>query len=294
MFLVTGATGQIGRRVVRLLREQNQPVRAFVRLTSRYAELEHRGAELFIGNLQRDKDIQKACQGVKYVISAHGTDESSEDAQTIDYQANIELIDQAKAAGAEHFTFLSVLGVDRGYEDAPVFKAKWEVEKYLKASGLNYTILRPSGFASNLLPAAERFRQTSLYLLIGDPKNRTSIVSSDDLARIAVESATREKARNQVLSVGGPEILQREDIPKILSRIFNRDPIILNLPLLAVDGLRSVIGLFNPKTKQTLGTFQTLLANEFFCSPAEIDQLESIFEIKMEPLESFFRRYLGV
>ena len=104
MFLVTGATGQLGRRIVRLLREQDKPVRAYVRLTSRYAELEYRGAEIFIGNLQRDKDIQKACQGIKYVISAHGTNESSEgdDAQTIDYRANVELIDQAKEIGRAH------------------------------------------------------------------------------------------------------------------------------------------------------------------------------------------------
>jgi uncharacterized protein YbjT (DUF2867 family) len=296
MFLVTGATGQLGRRIVRLLRERGTSVRAFVRLTSRYAELEHRGAEIFIGNLQRDKDIQKACQGVKYVISAHGANESSEegDAQTIDYRANVELIDWAKEVGVEHFIFISVLGADRGYEDAPIFKAKWEVERYLQASGLNYTILRPAGFSANLLPLAERFRQTGIYLLIGDPRNRTSIVSTDDLARIAVESASREQARNQVLAVGGPEILQREDIPKIFGRIFNREPMILNLPLLAIDGLRSAIGLFNPKAKEGLGTLRVLLANEFFCSPAEIVKLESIFEMKLETLETFVRRYLGV
>lgn len=59
MFLVTGATGGIGRRVVRLLREQETPVRAFVRLTSRYSELEHRGAEIFIGDLRREKIFRK-------------------------------------------------------------------------------------------------------------------------------------------------------------------------------------------------------------------------------------------
>lgn len=295
MFLVTGATGQLGRRIVRLLRERNTPVRAFVRLSSRYAELEHRGAEIFIGDLQRDKDIQKACQGVKQIISAHGSNESSEGgAQTLDYRANVELIDQAKAAGIDHFTFISVLGADRGYEDAPIFKAKREVERYLQASGLDYTILRPAGFSANLLPLAERFRQTGIYLLIGDPRNRTSIVSTDDLARIAVESISRDQARNQVLAVGGPEILQREDIPKTFSRIFDREPMILNLPLLAVDGFRSAIGLFNPKAKEGLGTLRVLLANEFFCSPAEIAKLESMFEMKLETLETFVRRYLGV
>jgi uncharacterized protein YbjT (DUF2867 family) len=294
MFLVTGATGGLGRRIVRLLRQREQPTRVLVRLTSRYAELEHRGAEILIGDLQRSRDIEKACQGVQYVISAHGSNESGGDPETIDYQANIELIDQAKVAGVQHFVFISVLGVDRGYEDAPVFKAKWAVEKYLQASGLNYTILRPSGFASSLLPLAERFRQTGIYVMLGDPLNRTSIVSTDDLARIAVDSVTVEAARNQVFAVGGPEVLKREDIVKIFSRIFHREPFLINPPLLALDGLRGVLGAFNPQLKENLGTLRTLLANEFFCTPAEIERLESVYNLKLEPLESFLRRHLDV
>ncbi|MBD2727952.1 SDR family oxidoreductase [Nostoc sp. FACHB-892] len=291
MFLITGATGGIGRRVVRLLRQREQSVRAFVRLTSRYSELEHRGAEIFIGDLLEERDIQKASRGVKYVISAHGSDS---DALSLDYRANIELIDQAKANGVEHFVFISVLGADRGYEDAAVFKAKRAVERYLSASGLNYTILRPSGLASNLLPLVEQFRQTGVYLLIGDRKNRTSIVSTDDLARIVVDSVTVEGARNQILPVGGPEILLREDIPRIFGRIFNKQPVIINSPLLAIDGLQSALGLINPQIQKALGTYRTLLANEFFCTKDEIANLEAIYNFQLETLESFLRRYLAV
>ncbi len=291
MFLVTGATGGIGRRVVRLLREQEKQVRAFVRLTSRYGELEHRGANIFIGDLRQERDIQKACQGVQYIISAHGSDG---DALSLDYRANIELIDSAKANGVQHFVFISVLGADRGYEDAPVFKAKRAVERYLETSGLNYTILRPAGLASNLLPLAERFRETGLYLLVGDPKNRTSIVSTDDLARIMVDSVTVAAARNQIFPVGGPEILSREDIPEIFGRIFNKEPVVINPPLFAVDALRGALGFFNPQAQKALGTFRTLLANEFFCTNQEIAQLETIFNFQLETLESFLRRYLAV
>lgn len=291
MFLVTGATGSIGRRVVRLLRLQEKSVRSFVRLTSRYNELEHRGSEIFIGDLRQDKDIAKACQGVEYIISAHSSDG---DSLSLDYRANIELIDQAKVHEVKHFVFISVLGADRGYEDAPVFKAKRAVEQYLEASGLNYTILRPSGLASNLLPLAEQFRQTGLYLLIGDPKNRTSVISTDDLARIVVDSVTVEGACNQILPVGGPEILLREDIPQMFSRIFNKEPIIINSPLFVVDGLRSTLGLWNPQVKTAMGTYRTLLANEFFCRKEEIANLERIFHFHLETLETFLRRYLAI
>lgn len=291
MILVTGATGGIGRRVVRLLRQQQQPVRSFVRLTSHYSELEHRGSDIFIGDLRREQDIKKACRGIKYIISTHG---SGKDVLSLDYRANIELIDQAKIQGVEHFVFISVLGADRGYEDAPVFKAKRAVEIYLQSSGLDYTILRPSGLASNLLPLAERFRETGLYLLIGDPKNRTSIVSTDDLAKIVVDSLTVANARNQILPVGGAEILLREDIPQIFSRIFNKEPMLISLPLFAIDGLRSALGLLNPPAQTALGTFRTLLASEFFCTSEETANLERIFDFQLETLENFLRRYLAI
>ncbi len=290
MFLVTGATGSLGRRVTRQLREQEMPVRAFVRLLSHYQELEDRGAEIFVGDLKRDKDIAKACQGVDYIISAHG---SSNNTQALDYQANIELIDQAKSNNIKHFVYISVLGVDRSYEDAPVFKAKREVEKYLRASGLNYTILRPSGFANNLLPLAERFRETGIYLLIGDSQNRSSIVSTDDLAKIVIASVQIEGAKNKIFPVGGPDILKREEIPRIFARLFHREPIIINSPLFIFDGVRAGLGILNPQIQRSLGTLRTLLANEFFCTPEEIANLESTYSIQLESLESFLRRYLG-
>ena len=290
MFLVTGATGQIGKRIIRFLREDEQPARAFVRLDSQYSDLEQRGAEIFIGDLTRDKDIAKACNGVKYVISTHG---SGGNAQALDYRANIELIDQAKAQGVEHFVYISVLGAQRGYEDSPTFKAKREVEKYLQKSGLNYTILQPSGLASDLIPLAERLRDTGFYLIIGDPKNRTSIVSPDDLAKIAIDAVKIEGAKNQIFPVGGPEVLKREEIPEILGRIFNREPLVVNVPLFVLDGVRDGIGLIDPETQKSLGTLRIISGNEFFCTETEINQLETTFNMKMESLESFITRYLG-
>ncbi|MEO0925670.1 MAG: SDR family oxidoreductase [Cyanobacteria bacterium J06643_13] len=289
MYLVTGATGSLGRRIVRQLREEQEATRAFVRLSSHFDELSDRGADVFIGDLKIERDITKAVAGVKYIISSHG----GGDAQALDYRANIDLIDQAIAEKVEHFIYISVLGVDRGYQDSATFKAKREVEKYLINSSLNYTILRPSGFANNIIPLAERFRDTGIYFSLGDQQNRSSIVSTDDLAKIAIASTKVEAARNQIFAVGGPDILKREDIPRIFARLFNKEPITINPPLELFDGLRMGIGLINPQLNKSLGTLRTLLAHEFFCTRDEIALLESTFGLKMESLESFLHRYVG-
>jgi uncharacterized protein YbjT (DUF2867 family) len=147
--------------------------------------------------------------------------------------------------------------------------------------------------ANNIIPLAERFRDTGIYFSIGDQKNRSSIVSTDDLAKIAIASTEIEAAKNQIFAVGGPDILKREDIPRIFSRLFNKEPIVINPPLQVFDGLRMGIGLINPELNKSLGTLRTLLAHEFFCTKDEISRLESVFNMKMESLESFLRRYVG-
>ena len=291
MFLVTGAAGSIGRRAVRLLRERDIAVRAFVRLSSRYNELETCGAEIFVGDLRRDRDIRKACRGIRQIVSTHG---SGRDVEEVDYRANIELIDAACEAGVEHFTFISVLGADRGYEDAPVFKAKREVEKYLRASGLNHTILQPSGLASSLLPLAKRFEQTGIYVLVGNAQHRTSIVSTDDLAQMAVNSATCAAARNQTFRVGGPDILKRADIPRLFGHLFQKEPFTIDVSLPIFDGLRGGLGLLDAELARDLGTFRTLLADEFFCTAEEIKLLESAYGLQLESVGAFLRRYIEV
>lgn len=288
MFLVTGATGSLGRRIVRALRRRGEAVRAFVRLSSRYVDLEQMGAEIHIGDLRRQDHIARALRGIRFVISTHGSGPGGSVLE-IDYQANIDLIDAAQSQSAEHFVFISVLGADRHYDDAPVFKAKREVEKYLTRQPLAYTILRPAGFASNLIALAHNFERTGLYPLIGRRENRTSIVSTDDLSKIAIDAVSIPDARNRTFAVGGPESLRRDEIPRIFEKLFDRAGQILQLPIEAFDVARTLVGLINPGIGSDLGTLRVLLANEYTCDPHEV---QSVFNIELESLHHFLRRNL--
>ena len=87
-------------------------------------------------------------------------------------------------------------------------------------------------------------------------------------------------------------MLKREDLPRIFAQLFKLEPIIINAPLVLLDGLRAGLGLFDRALEDSLGTLRTLLANEFFCTPDEIANLESVYGMKMESIESFLERYL--
>lgn len=294
MYLVTGATGQLGRRVVRRLIALNQPVRAFVRLRSNYELLKQWGADIFIGDIEEVRDIEKACAGVNYVISCHASKIGSSRIQKIDYRGTVDLIDQAKKNGIHHFSLVSPLAVVGDRQDSPLLKAKYEVESYLEGSGLPYTIFRPTTLMSSLLPLAERFQQTGIYFLIGNPEHRLQLTSPDDLARVIVAASQMDIAHGQTFSLAHPTTLTRQDIPKQLGYFFNRQPFVVNIPMAAIDGARHFIGLISSDLQTEMGTLRTLLAYESLCPAADIEQVERLFNIQLESWEMFLNRYLGI
>lgn len=119
MYLVTGATGQLGLRVVRRCITLGLPVRAFVRLTSQYDLLKEWGAEIFIGDLQQPRDIQAAMAGVEAVICCHGSQLLSRAIQAIDYRATLDVIQAAQEQGVRHVTLISPLAVTGDRQQSP-------------------------------------------------------------------------------------------------------------------------------------------------------------------------------
>lgn len=169
MYLVTGATGQLGLRVVRHCITLGLPVPAFVRLTSQYDLLKEWGAEIFIGDLQQPRDIQAAMRGVKAVICCYGSQLLSRAIQAIDYRATLDVIQAAQEQGVRHVTLISPLAVTGDRQQSPFLKAKYEVEQVLISSGLNYAIFRCPTLMSSLLPLRSAFSRRGFTLSLEIP-----------------------------------------------------------------------------------------------------------------------------
>lgn len=144
--LVIGANGQVGHQLVEKLKDKgHQPV-AMVRKEEQVEQFKEKDIDTVLGDLQ--KDFSHAFEGVDSVVFAAGSggDTGADMTVLIDQEGAIESVDNAKKAGVKHFVMLSSMGADAP-KDADQMQhylyAKHRADEHLKASGLDFTILRP-------------------------------------------------------------------------------------------------------------------------------------------------------
>ncbi|UFH57761.1 NmrA/HSCARG family protein [Spirosoma sp. KNUC1025] len=147
IILVTGATGNQGSAVTKGVLEQGKfTIRALVRnkASEKAKALETMGVELVAGDYDDVASLEKALQGVWGVFSmqdfTHGVDVEVKQGKTV--------ADLAKKAGVNHFVYSSVGSANR-HTGIPHFDSKYQIEAYIRAIGLPYTILRPVYFMYN-------------------------------------------------------------------------------------------------------------------------------------------------
>jgi uncharacterized protein YbjT (DUF2867 family) len=205
VILVVGATGMAGGMILDGLLGQGRRVRALVRSPHSAETLHARGAETVLGDLKDRASLDRACAGVDVVITtANSASRGGEDnPQTVEEQGNRNLIDAARAAGVRQFVFTSALGSDLN-SPVPFLRGKAIAEKYLKDSGLDYTILMPNLFMEIWCPniVGQALLAGRPVTLIGQGTRKHSMISAADVAAFAVAAAGSERACNRVLVPG--------------------------------------------------------------------------------------------
>jgi len=223
MNLVVGATGLVGGEICRRLAADQKPVRALVRPTgdeSRIAELRQSGAELVTGDLKDPASIQAACAGASAVLSTASSTLSRQPGDTIegvDRVGQLQLVEAARGAGVKHFVYVSFSPIAT---DFALQRAKREVEQALIASGMVYTILRPTFFMeiwfSKVLGFDLAERRVRIY---GTGENPISWISFPNVAEFAVRSLETPGARNATFTLGGPEALTPFEVVRIFEEL---------------------------------------------------------------------------
>jgi len=199
---------------VPLLTARGLAVRILTRDPARARHLQGDRVEIVAGDVRDRTAVDRAMAGVRTVISAiqgfSGTGGASP--RTVDGQGNSILIQAAQAAGVDHFILVSVQGA---VPDHPMdlFRMKHRAEQELRASGLTWTIIRPTAFMevwARLI--GEPLVTTGRTRIFGRGDNPINFVSAHDVARFIDLAVVDPALRGGVVEVGGPENLSLRQV----------------------------------------------------------------------------------
>jgi uncharacterized protein YbjT (DUF2867 family) len=213
--LVTGATGNVGSRLIQRLKEKGRAVRAFARTVDRVDPAVERAP----GDFMDKASLSRAMEGVTamYLLSAGE--------QLPEHEANA--IEAAKAAGVKLIVKHSVAGAQY---NAPGFPAWHRAgEERLEASGIPYVLLRPATFASNAAYWAGTIKaQGTVYGALGS--TALPVIDPEDIAEAAATVLTTPGHEGKAYELSGPEAVTTEDQVKTIGAVLGRDLSYVNVP----------------------------------------------------------------
>ena len=207
--LVTGATGNVGSEVVRLLRGFGSPVRAAVRDPGRFQP--DGRVEYVPFDFVRPQTYRRALRGVERLFLVRPPAIS----KTQRYVNPV--IDAAKAAGVGHVVFLSLLGAEKN----PVVPHR-RIEDHLKASGMPYTFLRPSFFMQNLSTFHREDIRERGEIFVPAGRGKTSFVDARDVAAVAARVLTEPGHAYTAYPLTGAEALDYYEVAGTFTDVLGR------------------------------------------------------------------------
>jgi uncharacterized protein YbjT (DUF2867 family) len=209
MIFVTGATGNVGRELVRVLAQAGQPVRALVRRDADRARLPP-GAEGFVGDLNDPRSLAPGLSGVRAVHLLAG------------YDGLEELLSAMRDAGVDRVTLQSSSGVPSGDMTNAVARYHILSEQAIRDSGVAWTFIQPNSFMTNALRWLPQMRAgDTIRLPFADVP--IAVIDPADIAEVAAAALTTDRHEGRSYRVSGPESLLPAEQVAILANVLGRD-----------------------------------------------------------------------
>lgn len=255
----------LGTEILKLLAPTDYRVRALVRRPAQEATVRPYCEEVFVGDATDRAAIRGACQGIDIVLTTIGKSVSlftnnAPSFHDIDYQANLNLLTEARGAGVKRFIYISIFGS----ETSPKLRVGWAQELFarqLTQSGLNHTIIKPVGFFSGLHDLVIMGKK-GFVITPGDGECLTNAIHQHDLAKVCVQCL---EAGPPVMEVGGPEIHSRNEVAQLVAAHTGARR--LNVPVgLVLVGLR-VLRWFSKNIYDKLSYFTYITTHDMVAPP---------------------------
>ena len=243
-----GATGTIGRATLRELARRGHDVVCFIRPREApgHGAICDGASVRFVDVANPASLARDGFRGERFdaVISCMASRTGApRDAWAIDHQAHVDLLAAAQVAGVSHFVQLSAICVQK-----PVLAfqhAKLAFEAALMASGIRYSIVRPTAFFKSLSGQIARVRGGKPFLIFGDGLlTACKPISDADLAVYLADCLDEPRRWNRVLPIGGPgDAISPRAQGEFLFALLGRPPVFRSVPLALLDGIAGMLGL---------------------------------------------------
>ena len=282
--LVAGATGYLGKYVVREFKRRGYWVRALVRRKS-LKKLDEVGPflepaikeyvdEVFVGEVTDRESLEGCCDSIDVVFSSVGITRQREgfSFMDVDYRGNLNLLEEALKSGVEKFVLVSVYRQEL-FQDLEIGRAREMVVKELERSGIKYTVIRPTGFFSD----ASEFLRMALSggaYLVGKGDKRINPIHGEDLAKVCVDASEGEEVE---VPVGGPDVYTYREIAEMAFSVVGKKPKIVSIPPKLANLLIKPLWLIDRHYYTLARFFLIAMQNDFVAPPTGSHHLEDYF-----------------
>ncbi|WP_036482149.1 SDR family oxidoreductase [Myxosarcina sp. GI1] len=294
--LVVGATGTLGRQIVREALDSDYEVRCLVRNFNKGTFLKEWGAELIEGDLCQPETLTPALQGVEAIIdaaTARITDNLG--AKEVDWLGKVNLIQAAQAAQVERYVFFSILDCEQ-HPQVPLMDIKHCTELFLAESGVNYTILKPCGFMQGLISQyAIPILENQVVWVTGE-STPIAYMNTQDIAKFAIRALEVPETANQTFPVVGSKAWGAYEIVGLCEKLSGENAKISRVSINVLSLLRRISRFFQwgQNTANRLAFAEVLASGKpLDASMEETYQTFGIDPQEMTTLEEYLQEYFS-
>ncbi len=274
--LVAGATGYLGAFVAREFKTRGHFVRALARSPEKLGQLAAEVDEVVQGEVTQPATIEQLCVGIDVVFSSIGITKQQGRLTfaDVDYQGNKNLLEVAKRAGVKKFIYVSALhGANLRHLD--IVRAHEDFVQELKNSGLDFAVLRPTGYFSDMGEVFDMARKGRVYL-IGRGDNRINPIHGADLAVRCVDAMNSGQPE---IDLGGPETMTWREIATLALRTQEKPIKITSIPIWIMRLVIFLTRLGNRHSAELLAFFTTIATRDMVGPATGSHTLEAHFSI---------------
>ncbi|WP_298536094.1 SDR family oxidoreductase [uncultured Algibacter sp.] len=276
--LVAGATGYLGKYLVKELKKRGYWIRVLIRKEEQ-KHIFDSVDEFFVGQITKPDTLKGITKNIDWVFTTLGITRQK-DGMTymdVDYKGNSNLLKMAVQDKVKSFQYISAINGDK-LRHLKIFEAKEKFVDELKASKLDYSIMRPNGFFSDMGDFLKMAKGGRVYLF-GHGNYKLNPIDGEDLAKVCIDNMEK-KVKEE--TVGGIDVFTQNELAELALKSWKKPIKISHLP----DWIRQFTIWFlrtftSSKTYGPIEFFLTAMANDNIATKYGSKQLKDFFELEV-------------